>query len=191
MKCPQCEKEMDPENGTCPHGSSGAKPNPVLTFIRKLDAILAVMCLSAMILVVLYQIVARNLFHTGMEGADVFVRHMVLWVVFFGASIATREDRHINIDLLPRFLSSKRERLAGLLVSVFSVGVAGVLSYASFEFVRLEMESGITLMPLGVPIWVAESIIPIGYATIAFHFAVNGFVSFRVKKGHEKQNVHT
>lgn len=137
---------------------------------------LAVLCLAVMVVVVLYQILARNLFHTGMEGADFLVRHLVLWVVFLGASVATRDDRHIHIDLLPRLLSPKMKQLSAVLVALFSITVAGVLSYASFFFVHMERQSGITLPSLGMPVWVVESIIPIGYAVIAVHFAVNSIV---------------
>ncbi|MBU1168186.1 MAG: TRAP transporter small permease [Proteobacteria bacterium] len=141
-----------------------------------MDAVLAVGCLSAMILIVLCQIVLRNMFNTGIEGADFLVRHLVLWVVFLGAGIATRQHMHIHIDLLPRWMPGKIKMVSELLVTVFSVAVLVILTYASFTFVKMEFDSGITLPLLELPIWVVEIIIPVGYGVIALHFIVNGFI---------------
>lgn len=179
MKCHACNNDMGNDDKVCPHcGASLKKKSIVMIILKNLDAFLAVVCLCVMVGVVLFQILARNLFHTGMEGADVLVRHLVLWVVFLGASVATREDRHIHIDLLPRFLSPKLKQLSGVLVALFSISVAGVLSYASFYFVMMEKDSGVVIPSMGLPIWVVEFVIPAGYAVIAVHFAVNSVLKF-------------
>lgn len=148
----------------------------LFSLIRRLDAILAVTCLSAMVLIVLAQIMLRNFFQTGIEGSDYLVRHLVLWVVFLGAGIASRENRHIHIDLFPRFLSPTMTRVSEFMVLGFSLTVLGVLCYASVRFVMMEYESGVRLPLLDVPIWMAEAIIPLGYALIAFYFLILGIL---------------
>lgn len=146
----------------------------LLGLIGRLDAVLAALCLSAMVVLVLVQIVLRNVFQTGLEGADVLVRHLVLWVVFLGAGMAAREHLHIRIDALPRFLPARLRPVADGLVLLFSLGVLGVLCFAALRFVIMEYEGGMTLPGLDTPVWLVETIIPLGYAIIAVHLAVQG-----------------
>lgn len=182
MQCPSCRLDVDTTARVCPHCNASLGPGrSFISIVTKLDAILAAMCLSAMVVIVLCQIVLRNFFQTGIEGADFLVRHLVLWVVFLGAGIASREKRHIHIDLLPRFLPKKIEQVTQILVALFSVIVLAILSYAAVTFVTMELESGITVPLLGLPIWIVESIIPLGYAIIAVHFLVNGILGLRGK----------
>ena len=68
---------------------------------------LLILLLSLMILLAAYQVVARNFFDTGILWGDALVRVLVLWVTFIGATIAARDDEHIRIDLLTRFISAR------------------------------------------------------------------------------------
>lgn len=154
----------------------------LFALIAGLDAVLAAVCLSAMIILVLVQIVLRNVFQTGIEGTDVLVRHLVLWVVFLGAGMAAREGLHIHIDVLPRFLPVRFRPVAEGLVLLFSLGVLAVLCFAGVRFVTMEYEGGMKLPGLDVPVWPAETIIPLGYALIAVHLAVRGLAGLWARK---------
>jgi C4-dicarboxylate transporter, DctQ subunit len=155
--------------------------------ILNLPAVLAVICLSVMVLLVLCQIILRNINHpgipTGIPWADVLVRHLVLWVVFLGAGMATRENRHIHIDLLPRFLPDQIKWISSVAVNVFSVAVLCILCYASYEFVTMEMESGFAPSVAGIPVWVFQTIIPLGYGLIALSFVIQGLSPLFEKRG--------
>src|SRR5690348_3234189 len=68
------------------------------------DWLLAILVL---ILVVLAggQIVLRDFFHTGISWADPLMRQLVLWTGMLGALAAVRDEKHIALDVLQRFLS--------------------------------------------------------------------------------------
>jgi C4-dicarboxylate transporter DctQ subunit len=145
--------------------------------LKQMDAVFGVSCLAAMVLIVLFQIIDRNFFNSGFNDADILVRHLVLWVVFLGAGIASRESRHITIDVLPRLLKPSAKKIVGLVVNLFSTAVSGVLCYAAFSFVRSEYQNGEHLQTLAVPIWTLEIIIPVGYAFITVYFILNGIAA--------------
>ncbi|MDP6265026.1 MAG: TRAP transporter small permease subunit, partial [Pseudomonadales bacterium] len=63
-----------------------------------------VISLLTMMTVAVVQIALRNFFDSGMFWADSFVRILVLWVALLGAMVATRENNHIKIDVLSRYL---------------------------------------------------------------------------------------
>ena len=68
--------------------------------IDRVEQILLVILLSSMIVIAFFQIVLRNLFSTGLTWGDPLVRNLVLWIGFIGAALATREGKHINIDIV-------------------------------------------------------------------------------------------
>ena len=74
------------------------------SWIEKAETVLLVVILSVMILLSFLQVLLRNFFEQGILWGDILIRNLVLWVGFIGASLATRENKHINIDLFTRFL---------------------------------------------------------------------------------------
>ena len=71
----------------------------------RLETWLAAGSLLLLLLLSLVQILARNLFDTGIAEADTLTRYLVLYVTFFGATLAIEHNRHIKIDICRSFLS--------------------------------------------------------------------------------------
>lgn len=134
----------------------------------------AVVSLAVMIALGLTQIILRNCFDSGFIWADILIRALVLWVGFSGAVIATSKGRHIAIGALVKFLSPKAKGVAHVIVSIFTSAVSLFLTYASFNFVRLEQETGSPLFG-AFPLWISELIIPITFATLTYQFIIQAF----------------
>lgn len=107
------------------------------------EAALAVIVLIAMILLGTGQALVRNIATLG-EGIqwahdtltyfswiDDFLKKGTLWLAFLGASLATREERHIAIDVLPR-IASRRVKM--LLKGLASIGAAIVSLFLARAF---------------------------------------------------------
>jgi TRAP-type C4-dicarboxylate transport system permease small subunit len=141
----------------------------LLAGIRFVESGLLVLLLSTMILLAAYQVIARNFFDTGILWGDALVRVLVLWVTFIGATIASRNDEHIRIDLLTRFTSVRSSLWLDRFRSLFTAFVAGVFAWFSFEFVRLDYEDGITAFA-SVPAWVCELVMPLGAGLICLRY---------------------
>jgi C4-dicarboxylate transporter, DctQ subunit len=137
----------------------------------KIEFGLLIGMLGSMVLLAFMQVVLRNLFNTGLVWADTIVRHLVLWLGFVGAALATRENKHIGIDAITRFLSARTKRVVMILTSVFAAIVCYYLAAAAWEYVLEERINGGELV-LGIQTWVALLIIPAGYLLIAFHFLI-------------------
>lgn len=180
MNCLICGNEFDPDLGTCPVCAERGKTRGAfaIALTRVEDALLSVF-LTVMVLMVLSQIVLRYAFQTGIPGGDSLVRHLVIWIAFFGASIAARSGAHVKIDVLTRILPVSWHRWLVGLTDLFSFGVCALLVYASAQFVRIEYQSqGISVF-MEVPVWIMEIIIPFGYAIIGIRFghrAVSGIL---------------
>ncbi len=137
----------------------------------KIETVLVVVFLSIMILLAFLQVMLRNFLGIGFLWADPLVRHLVIWVGFIGAAVATHEERHIGIDALTRFFSPRGKTAAHALTSLFAIVVCLFLADAAWVFLQDEKASGSDFM-LNVPTWIALLVIPSGYVLMAVHFLV-------------------
>jgi C4-dicarboxylate transporter DctQ subunit len=154
--------------------------------IEKVETILLVIILSTMVLLAFLQVVLRNLFDQGILWADIFLRHLVLWVGFIGASLATREEKHINIDLFTRFLSAKGKNIIQVGTNLFAFIICILMAEAGWTFVQDEKAMG-TLLFNNVSAWYFQLIIPVGFFLMAFRFFINSLHNVRkIIKGKKK-----
>jgi TRAP-type C4-dicarboxylate transport system permease small subunit len=179
MICQKCGKEIKDHAGICPIcGAVLAGSGNFFDKILKVEEFLLSTFLGLMVFMVLLQILLRNFFSSGIAGGDAIVRHMLLWVGFLGAGIATRGGMHIKIDLASKFLSRKGIQIAEVITNIFSVIIGCILVYAAYDFVKLEYDAKGELLFFHLPIWLMESIIPIGYLIITLRFASKGIEGF-------------
>ena len=80
--------------------------------LHRFEDALLVILLSAMIALAGTQILLRNLLDTGFVWIDPMLRVLVLWLGLIGATVATRNDKHIQIDVLTRFFERNTLRRA-------------------------------------------------------------------------------
>ncbi len=148
----------------------GAKP--VIRVLRRVEDGILALILAAMIVLAAYQVIARNLFDTGLLWGDALVRVLVIWVAMIGAMVASRNDDHIRIDLLARFVPPHWQGLLKRFANAFTCAVMGVFAWHSTRFVRFEYEDG-TLAFASVPAWVCEAVLPVGAAVIGLRYLMH------------------
>jgi len=144
--------------------------------IAKVEQTLIVTFLSFMIVVAFLQIVLRNFFSTGLDWGDSFLRNLVLWIGFIGATLATKEGKHINIDIVSRWLPSLGRNIVMLLTHLFSFLVCCFLTYAALKFINNEVQMGNRTL-LNVPAWVPETILPMTFGLMTFRFGLRALKS--------------
>ncbi len=98
------------------------------------------MVLLAMILLASLQALLRNLTYLDLSFAndaltelawiDEFLKKGTLWLAFLGASLATRDERHIAIDVLPKLLNDQGKRFVRGLVGIAAAIISFMLARA-------------------------------------------------------------
>ncbi len=144
---------------------------------NRVEEVLLVCLVVGMLALGFLQILFRNLISVGIVWIDPVVRHLVLWIALLGASIATRENRHISIDLLSgRVSSSHYSRLQGA-VQIFSAAVCFLLIHPAVRFVQNDYVAGKTLA-FGIPLWLAQAIMPATMLVMGVRFLLQGSRKF-------------
>jgi TRAP-type C4-dicarboxylate transport system permease small subunit len=142
--------------------------------IARVEQTLLITFLGFMILLAFLQIVLRNYFTTGLDWGDQLLRNLVLWIGFIGATLATREGKHINIDVVSRWLPSLGKNIITLITHLFSFFICCLLTYAALKFIKNEVQMENTTF-LNIPAWVPEMILPITFGLMTFRFGLRAF----------------
>ncbi|MET0084051.1 MAG: TRAP transporter small permease [Sedimenticola sp.] len=150
----------------------------LLSIVLFLEDSLLVLLLSAMILLASSQILMRNAWDMGQFWIDPLLRLLVLWLGLLGAMAATRESRHISIDIVSHHLPPQVRAAVHLVTDLFAAAVCALLAYHAARFVLFEREDG-TLLFLSIPAWVGELVLPIGFGIMALRFLLNGLLGHK------------
>ena len=153
----------------------GHKP---IQLFQLLEEGLLVFLMGLMIALAFSQIILRNFFSFSIWWADPLIRHLVLWSSFLGATIATRKDKHVKIDILFRFISPRQQSLLNGLSGLFSALVCALLTWISIQFVIDEMEF-ITLAFGNLPTWKLQTIFPFSFGVITLRFLYQAILHLR------------
>lgn len=128
--------------------------------------------LSLMILLACTQIILRDIFSGGLIWADPLLRHMVLWVGLLGAAAATRQGKHIAIDIASHLVSEKIYSYLVFIIDLFSALVSIGLTFAAILFIRSEITYGGSSTILGIPSWALNIIFPLAFGLIAVRYII-------------------
>lgn len=144
--------------------------------IRKINSFIATIEKFSLVVIILFmvfasflQLILRNFFHIAITGGDVFLRHLVLWITFLGASLATKDNKNITIELLSNISNKFLNNLFHTLTLIFAMSVSAILSWSGWQFVASEIDAH-TVLFSSVQAWWLEIIIPFGFAMISLRF---------------------
>jgi C4-dicarboxylate transporter DctQ subunit len=145
--------------------------------LGRVEKFLVAAMLSTMILLAFLQIILRNVFSSGISWGDPLVRYLVLWVGFIGASLATKEGKHITIEVFSRWFSEHGNRYLKPIPYLVSVFICSLMTFAGWTFVQNEAQMGGTFF-LEIPVWIPQVIIPITFALMTLRFGFRAFATF-------------
>lgn len=118
-----------------------------------------------MALLPLAEIVWRAVFKSGIPGSGPFVQHLTLWVGFLGAGLAAREGRLLALATGTMIPAGPWRRAAEIVAATIAAAIATLLCRAGIGLVLVERGAGGAIA--GVPVWVAQLVLPLSFAIIA------------------------
>ena len=150
---------------SAPVEATGTRP-PVVLALRGGEELIANLALAAMVLLPLAEIVVRLVLSGGIPGSISFVQHLTLWVGFLGAALAAREGKLIALATASFIKAGRTRQATEVFAALVGSAVSTVLATAAYQLVLLDKEDG-TLIAAGVPVWVAQLVLPVSFAVIA------------------------
>ncbi len=126
---------------------------------------LAVVAISLMSLLPITEIIARQFQFHGIQGSTVFVQHLTLALAFIGAVLAAKSGRLLALSA-NTFLPEKWLHPVRSFTCAVGGAISLCLAWASLQFVLTQREAGF-ILAAGIPRWVAQSTMPIGFLAVA------------------------
>lgn len=144
--------------------------------IHLLEDSLLITLLVSMIFLASGQIILRNFFDMGIIWIDPLLRVLVLWSGLIGATIASRNNKHIRIDLISRFFSRPVHMIMQIFISLFTAAVCFIIAWYGAQWVLLDYQDNLTAFS-GLPSWILEIIIPVAFGLIALRYMMHSYSS--------------
>lgn len=123
-------------------------------------------------------------FPSSLPGAQKFSLGLMLWSGMLGASIATRQRRHIILDTVKKSLDAKMGNLFSLIGGVVTFGFCALLTVLALiqlqgEYVLWRDGDGVGVFDaLPIPRWLVTLALPVTFGTMAFRFLGAGVRDF-------------
>jgi C4-dicarboxylate transporter DctM subunit len=139
-------------------------PRPTSSFAIIEDSI-ASLALVAMMVLPLAEIALRRFFGVGVPASGPIVQHLTLWVGFLGAAIAARDGKLLALAAAA-FVPDRLRRSVQIFAATVAAWIATILAWGGVALVLNERAAG-TSLGAGIPTWIAQLVLPVGFALIA------------------------
>jgi TRAP-type C4-dicarboxylate transport system permease small subunit len=146
-------------------------PGRALALLHRVEDLFLAALLAAMVLLAPLQILLRLGFDEGLIWADPLLRVLVLWVGLAGAVSASRGNRHISIDVLSRFAPPRVRAGVGVVTSLFTAGVSGLVAWHAGRFVAESREFH-DIAFSGIEAWIFQVVMPLAFGLIAIRYVL-------------------
>ena len=109
---------------------------------------------AAMLIVVvattLLQILLRYVFNSPLIWSEEFVRLLIVWITFLGASAVAYDGRHLNVDVVLKAVPAGVRTVMRAINAIISLGFVAILGWHSITLVKIEMRQDLSALPLKV-----------------------------------------
>ncbi|MDD2222354.1 MAG: TRAP transporter small permease [Pseudomonas sp.] len=108
-----------------------------------------------------------------MTWSNATTKALFAWLIFFGLAYGVRIGGHIGVDALVKLASRPTQRIIAIIACIFSLGYAGLLSVASYEWISTLMGAGIgadDLAQFGIKQWHIAVIVPVGFTLVFIRY---------------------
>jgi tripartite ATP-independent transporter DctM subunit len=139
---------------------------PATTIISVLEEAISSLCLAAMVVLPILEIIWRRAFSHGIPGSGPIVQHLTLWVGFLGAAMASRDGKLLALATGTFIPQGFWRRFADIGAAAFGAWAAVVLAGGGWQMAAIEREADTTI-GAGIPTWVAQIVLPVAFVLIA------------------------
>ncbi len=136
------------------------------------EEIILTSTLALMTILLLFDPIGRLFGGVHVPGKDAYVKQLTLWLAFVGGLSAAVRGTHLTLSTSELFGQGIARSLARLFAFSVAAAVVAVLAKGAVDIVMVIRSFPDTgALPIGLPEWVPETIMPIALGLIALTFA--------------------
>lgn len=160
----------------------------VLKFLNeRLEEVFLVILMVAATLIVAAQVFTRYVLKVSLPWSEEIARYMFLWLTWVGAAYATKERKHVSIDLIYERLPQLGKKVCTVIYTVIWIWFLAMMAWISFRLTRSVYTGGQTATGSGLPMWVVYASIPTGMTLMLFRLLQNCYYDLKGGKKDGKE----
>lgn len=139
--------------------------------------------LMIMTAILFSQIIARYVMGTGLSWSEELVRYMCVWIIFLGATCATKDGSQISVTMLDETLKGLPKKALGIIQGIIAACYGVLLSWIGFT--TLEIAKVQNSPNMEIPMNIVYSVIPIAMIIMLIHLVTVFLQNNVAKESHE------
>lgn len=148
--------------------------------IEQSFALLAALCIFVLMMIAVFQIVARKFFNAPIFGYIDMVEISMTTFAFLGIAYADRLGSHIRMELLIGMLKGRALWIAELIGVLLALFVMSVLVYYGYHHALRAYYSGDSTIDAGYLWWPSKMMVPVAFSLLWLRLLLSAFCYLRL-----------
>jgi len=149
---------------------------------ENIEKVLLGFFISAIVIIMLLQIVMRYLFNNSLPWTEEFCRYCYIYVMFIGMSFAIKEGSHLRVDALVELLPIRLREVIIVLVDLFVFALLVLMFVSSLTTVHDAYLVGNYSPGLKFPFFILYCSVPVGFGLSIVRYIENYIKKIHVSK---------
>jgi TRAP-type C4-dicarboxylate transport system permease small subunit len=111
--------------------------------------------------------------------SEELARYIFLWLVWVGAAYATKEKKHIVIDIVCNKFPDKVKKVTSILITIIWFLFLVFMIYESMTMTISVFHGGAKATGSGIPMWIPYASVPVGMILMMFRMLQNLVLDWR------------
>ena len=140
----------------------------------KVLSLLITAAMMLLVLIVCVQVVARNVIHFDLGAATDIPVYMMIYTVFLGNILISKQRKNITVDVLKVFVHNKTVLVVVQLINdILCAAALAYFDYFSYRHCLVTLRNrGVKISGLNYPEWLMKMIVPVGLTVVCIYFIV-------------------
>jgi C4-dicarboxylate transporter DctQ subunit len=118
--------------------------------------------MTSVVFLLFVNVVLRYVFNYAISWAEEVTRYTLLWTVFVGAGVVSREGAHVSMEAFFNMWPEKLQRIGLLAINAFCILTLIIIFFLGFGIVRMVAETGQVSEAAYIPMWLIYGAFPVG-----------------------------
>lgn len=132
----------------------------VADLLERITEWIMALMLAVMVGLVFGNVVLRYIFNSGIVAAEEIARLMFVWLVFLGATVALRHQRHLGLEILQSRLPAKARRVCAVIAHLLMLYALWLFIQGSWIQLLIGMETFSTVLRFPMAFYAAAGFFP-------------------------------
>jgi C4-dicarboxylate transporter, DctQ subunit len=150
-----------------------------LRWVGNFEAGLANALLVLLTLLLSVQILNRYFFHTSFVWLEEIARISFVWLIYFSAASAAKDDRHIRIEIADLFVPQSALKWMTLVADALVIGFDLVIVWLGILLIHSTIQYGDVTPVTDIPMGLIYAVIPVCFALMAYRALRFNIENFR------------